>query len=173
MTATLPEAMAQPTESAAAFRAAFRRHAAGVAVITADAGHGPAGFTASSVVSLSLNPPLLSFAISGTASAWPTIRDTRWTVVNLLAADQTPLATTFATPGADRFAHPTRWHRLASGEPALNDAPVWLRCRLQHRIPIGDHYLVVALVAQAVIHRHSPPLLHHDGTYHTLTPIPP
>jgi flavin reductase (DIM6/NTAB) family NADH-FMN oxidoreductase RutF len=184
MTATRPDATTTPLdpgppdptgsgESAAAFRAAFRRHAAGVAVVTADAGRGPAGFTASSVVSLSLDPPLLSFGVAGTASAWPAICDTRWVVVNMLAADQSPLATTFATGGVDRFAHPTRWGRLASGEPALHDASVWMRCRLWQRIPVGDHFLVVALVVRAVVRRDAPPLIYHDGGYRTLGPVPP
>ena len=51
------------------YKSVFRRHAAGVVVITADAGHGPAGFTATSLVSVSLLPPLVSFAIATSASS--------------------------------------------------------------------------------------------------------
>ncbi|WP_433013325.1 flavin reductase [Kribbella sp. CA-294648] len=46
----------------------FRRYAAGVVVIAADAGNGPVDFTATSLVSVSLLPPLVSFSIATTAS---------------------------------------------------------------------------------------------------------
>jgi hypothetical protein len=46
-----------PAVDAATYRSVFRAHAGAVAVITADAGRGPAGFTATSVVSVSLEPP--------------------------------------------------------------------------------------------------------------------
>ena len=50
------------------FKAAFRGHPAGVAVITADAG-GPVALTATSVSSVSADPPLLIFSISAQSSA--------------------------------------------------------------------------------------------------------
>ncbi|MET9972722.1 flavin reductase family protein, partial [Streptomyces sp. NPDC006356] len=41
-------------------RSVFRRHAAGVAVITARGETGPVGFTATSLSSVSAEPPMLS-----------------------------------------------------------------------------------------------------------------
>ncbi|RIJ62650.1 flavin reductase, partial [Clavibacter lycopersici] len=62
---TLAEAAGQ-----AAFRAAFRRHAAGVAVVTTRDAHGsPVGFTATSLASVSADPPLASFSLARTASS--------------------------------------------------------------------------------------------------------
>ena len=55
--------------SADAFKRAFRNHAAGVAIITADAGNGPVGLTATSVFSVSAEPALLVFSVSDDSSS--------------------------------------------------------------------------------------------------------
>ncbi|WP_231946894.1 flavin reductase family protein [Leifsonia sp. 21MFCrub1.1] len=55
------------------FKQAFRNHAAGVAVITADDGSGPAGLTAASVFSVNAEPPLLVFSLSSQPSSAPTL----------------------------------------------------------------------------------------------------
>ncbi|NIK55282.1 flavin reductase family protein [Kribbella shirazensis] len=151
--------------SADVYKSVFRRHAAGVVVITADAGHGPVGFTATSLVSVSLLPPLVSFAIATSASSWPTVSTANSLVINFLSADQHAIAGRFATSGIDRFAEPTRWSRLATGEPALDDAPSFLRAQVEHRFAVGDHYLVVARLATHTERREHDPLLYHDGNY--------
>ena len=129
----VPDRSVERTVDADVYRSVFRRHAAGVVVITTDAGHGPVGFTATSLVSISLLPPLVSFAI--------------------------------ATSGIDRFAEPTRWSRLPTGEPVLDDAPSFLRAQIAHRFAVGDHYLVVARLATHTERREHESLLYHDGRY--------
>src|SRR5476649_1152694 len=91
------------------FKAAFRHHAAGVAVITADAGDGPVGLTATSVFSVSAEPPLLVFSISNVSSSAPTLLDAESVVVHLLGADQLHIAKLCATSGVDRFADLSLW----------------------------------------------------------------
>ncbi|WP_371775403.1 flavin reductase family protein [Streptomyces sp. NBC_01438] len=176
-------APAAPTEPAAPttpgidprrFRQAFRRYPAGVVVITADAGHGPIGFTATSLSSLSLDPPLVSFGIGTTTSSWPHMERARTAVVNFLGAEQQGLATTFATSGIDRFAAPTRWQRLPEGEPVLDGVAGWLRLEIEQLVPAGDHRVVIARVVDARLDEGRSPLLFHDGAYLTLrAPAPP
>jgi flavin reductase (DIM6/NTAB) family NADH-FMN oxidoreductase RutF len=152
---------------AALFRQIFRRHAAGVAVVTVDAGRGPAGVTVTSLASLSAAPPLLSFSIAATASTWPHLRDAGTAVVHLLGAGHAALAQTFATRGIDRFAAPTRWHRLPTGEPLLTDAAAWLRIAIEHRHPAGGSHLIVGRIEEAGQSEQGKPLLYHDGSYQT------
>jgi len=159
------EAPPEPGIDAATFRAAFRRFAAGVVVITADAGDGPAGFTATSLTSISLEPPLVSFGLSRTASSWPTVSVAHSVMIHFLSADQHDIARRFATSGIDRFAAPTRWSRLPTGEPVLDDAPRYLRAVVEHRLPIGDHHLLVARVVDAATTRDHHPLIYHSGAY--------
>jgi flavin reductase (DIM6/NTAB) family NADH-FMN oxidoreductase RutF len=150
----------------ARFRELFRRHAAGVVVITLDAGAGPAGFTATSFASVSLHPPLAVFAISTTASTWPQVRSASSVVVNLLGSDGADTAIRFATSGIDRFAEPTRWRRLPTGEPVLDEAAHWLRARVTELIPVGDHVLAVVAVDEISVGPDVPALAYHRGAYH-------
>lgn len=153
------------------FRALFRAHPAGVTVVCADAGSGPAGFTATSLTSVSLDPPLVSFAIATSSSAWPTIRDAGSITVNFLAAEQHEIATRFATSGIDRFGGPTLWSRLETGEPVLDNAPAYLRAVVTDRIEAGDHHLVLALVADAETGGSHEPLVYHAGGYCAAAPL--
>ncbi|MEV4278442.1 flavin reductase family protein [Actinoplanes xinjiangensis] len=168
MTVTVSRPTPSTPVDAALFRQVFRRHAAGVAVVTADAGRGAAGVTVTSLASLSADPPLLSFGILATASAWPHLRDAGTAVVHLLGAGHTELARTFATSGIDRFGAPTRWRRLPTGEPVLEGAAAWLRVAVEHRHPAGGAHLVIARVEEVGLADHSAPLLYHDGDFHTL-----
>jgi len=149
---------------------AFRRHAAGVAVVTADAGDGPVGLTATSVSSVSADPPLLVFSLSGRSSSAPAIRRASTLVVHLLGADQLQLAQLFATSGVDRFADRSRWSRLSSGEPYLPAARTWLRGHVLERIPAGDAtvVLVQALEFGGAGGEASGALVYHDRTWHRL-----
>ncbi|MGF7233856.1 MAG: flavin reductase family protein [Frankia sp.] len=147
------------------FRSVFRRHPAGVTVVTLDGPGGPVGFTATSLASLSLDPPLISLSIASSSSSWPAMLVASTVVVHLLARDAGQLAARFATSGVDRFAPPTRWTRLPTGEPHLPEAAAWLRCQVEHRLPTGDHQLVVARVLDARLVRTADPLLYHDGGY--------
>ncbi|WP_372667045.1 MULTISPECIES: flavin reductase family protein [Frankia] len=153
--------------AATALRRAFRRHAAGVTIVTMNGAQGPVGFTATSVASLSQSPPLVSLSLAAGSSIVPALHAADTLVVHLLAHDQHDLAARFAAPGADRFAAPTRWRPLGTGEPLLIDAAVWLRCRIRQRIPAGDHWLVVAEVVESRAGRSVAPLVYHDGGYGT------
>ena len=92
------------------FRAVFRDHAARVVVVTAPGAPAPVGLTATSLASVSLDPPMVSFAVAAGASAWPVMATAPRLGVHLLDHGQDWLATRFATSGVDRFAEPVRWH---------------------------------------------------------------
>lgn len=152
------------------FKLAFRNHAAGVAVITADAGDGPVGITASSVFSVSAEPPLLVFSISGRSSSAPTIRRADTLVVHLLGAPQLDIARLCATSGIDRFADTSIWRRLPTGEPHFTGAPVWIRGRVINRMEAGDS-TVIAVHAVESGYADGPtttPLVYHNRTWHAL-----
>ncbi|MEV5257797.1 flavin reductase family protein [Streptomyces anulatus] len=150
------------------FKQVFRRYPAGVVVVTADSGRGPVGFTATSLTSLSLDPPLVSYGIGVAASSWPHVEAAASTVVNFLGADQETLARTFATSGIDRFAAPTAWRRLPEGEPVLDGVAGWLRLETERIVPAGDHRIVIARVTESWLDEGRAPLLFHDGAYHSL-----
>ncbi|QXR00185.1 flavin reductase family protein [Streptomyces sp. WY228] len=166
LTVTVPSYA--PAYAPDCFKQVFRRHPAGVVVVTADSGRGPVGFTATSLTSLSLDPPLVSYGIGTTTSSWPHVEVASSTVVNFLGADQESLARTFATSGIDRFAAPTAWRRLPEGEPVLDGVAGWLRLETEQIVPAGDHRIVIARVTESWLDEGRAPLLFHDGAYHSL-----
>ncbi|MFF4395121.1 flavin reductase family protein [Streptomyces sp. NPDC001480] len=146
-------------------RSAFRRHAAGVAVITARGDAGPVGFTATSLTSVSAEPPLLSFGISTGASSWPAIAESDHVGVHILGEHQRELAATFARSGADRFGPATAWRDGPEGVPVLDEVLAWLVCRVVGRVPAGDHRIVLAEVVLGDTTGTGRPLLYHQGRF--------
>ncbi|WP_129310944.1 flavin reductase family protein [Streptomyces sp. L2] len=149
-------------------RATFRRHAAGVAVITARGAAGPVGFTATSVTSVSADPPMISFGIGTGASSWPAVAGTDHVGVHILGEHQSELAATFARSGADRFGAPTAWREGPEGVPVLDGVQAWLVCRITARVPAGDHRIVLAEVVLGDAGGDGRPLLYHQGRFNGL-----
>src|SRR5256885_17236810 len=107
----------------------MRRVPAAVAVVTVEVEGRAAGLTVGSLVSLSLEPPLVGFAVRRDAALHELLRETEEFAVSLLAAGQEALAQHFAR-GVPPIA---LWERVAvreaEGPPLLDGALGWLRGR--------------------------------------------
>ncbi|UOD81173.1 flavin reductase family protein [Paenarthrobacter ureafaciens] len=150
------------------FRSAFRSHPAGVTVVTAVGHSGPVGLTASSVASVSVDPPSLSFSLSGSRSAEQLI-EAEVVVVHMMAASQVDLAKVFSKPGTERFTADMDWTTLPTGEPLLTGTLWALRCRITHRVPVGTSILLAAEVLEVIGRPGSgEPLVYHDRAFYRL-----
>ncbi|MFG2719164.1 flavin reductase family protein [Streptomyces sp. NPDC048416] len=168
MTAS-PELGTPRTASPDLLKSVFRRHAAGVAVITAQRGGHPVGFTATSLNSVAAEPPLISFGIGTGSSSWPVVAETGHVGVHILGEHQQDLAATFARSGADRFGPPTDWHTGPEGVPVLGGVLAWLVCKVVARVPAGDHRIVLGqVVAGDPAGAAGRPLLYHQGRFNAL-----
>ncbi|MBO0831191.1 MAG: flavin reductase family protein [Actinobacteria bacterium] len=131
-----------------AFKDAMALLAAPVTVVTAEDTDGyPCGFTASSVSSVSLNPPLIAVGLSKTSSCHAAMLAAEEFVVNILGAAHRELASQFAISGIDRFAgvRTIPWDGHGT-PPRLSDVHVLLRCRRSDVVEAGDHHLVLGAV---------------------------
>lgn len=150
-------------------RALMRRAPASVAVLTVDTGRERMGLTVSSLVSLSLDPPLVAVSIAHEAAMHELLREAGGFAASLLAGGQEWLAQHFA-----RGVPPIgMWHGIeteesAGGAPLLAGALGSLECRLVAEHAVGDHTLFVGEVESVRLGAAAPPLVYHDGTYHTL-----
>jgi len=153
------------------FRALLRRHAAAVVVVTAP-GQPPAGFTATSFTSVSLDPPIVSFCLAHTASAWRAVSASDVVAVHVLAEGQQHVARTFSTRGIDRFAAHGSWEPGPGGVPLLDGVLARIVCRVVRRVEAGDHTIVLAAPLAGWHHEDSTvtPLVYHDGHYAQLRP---
>jgi flavin reductase (DIM6/NTAB) family NADH-FMN oxidoreductase RutF len=158
-----------PIVDAARFRHALGRHAAGVVVVT---GPGPVGLTATSLTSVSLDPPLVSFCVARDSRTWPDLRQAEFFAVNVLAGDQAAVAARFADRGIDRFGSPTRWRPGPYEVPILRGVAAHLLCEPYDTIALGDHWLVVGLVIGSELGQSGEPLLYHHGRYGAFDPYP-
>ena len=134
------------------FRDAFERACShipcGVAILTgADPQEGPFGMTVSSFAFVSADPPLVSVGISSKSKSLELVQRNLHFAVNLLREDQAPLATLFATPGADRFKD-VRWQAGQCGAPVLEISIGAFCCETRSTIAAGDHHLVIGEVTR-------------------------
>lgn len=145
-------------------RDAFGAFATGVTVVTArgDAGE-RVGLTANSLTSVSLDPPLLLFCPARTASALPTLRQSRLFAVNILAVDQQAVADRFARRDVDRFGE-TDWDDW-DGLPILGGALANFACSLFAEHDGGDHVVIVGQIERVRSCPQQDPLLYFRGAY--------
>jgi flavin reductase (DIM6/NTAB) family NADH-FMN oxidoreductase RutF len=156
------------TSIAESFKAVFRQHPSAVALITATTERGPVGLTASSVASVALDPPALSFSVTRATGSAGGILNAPSFVVHLLADSHVEVAEAFAHSGRSRFTPEQGWSRLETGEPYLPDARAALRGRALHIVPVGSSSLVVAEILEVRAGPATPPLLYHDRSYRSL-----
>jgi 3-hydroxy-9,10-secoandrosta-1,3,5(10)-triene-9,17-dione monooxygenase reductase component len=135
----------------------------GVVVVTAMADR-PLGFTCQSFVSLSLDPPLVSFNPARTSTTWPGIRAVGRFCVNVLAHDQHELSELFARQGIDRFAD-VAWTPSPLGAPILEDVSAWVDCEFAGEFDGGDHTIVIGSVRALHADPHRHPLIFYRGRY--------
>jgi flavin reductase (DIM6/NTAB) family NADH-FMN oxidoreductase RutF len=156
------------------FKGLFRGHPGGVAVITADDGTRPVALTATSVASVSAEPPLLIFSVSSLSSSAPVLSSAKTVVVHLLDSDDLELARLGATSGVDRFADTDAWSRLVTGEPVYHGVRAWVRCAVIDRLNAGGSTVIVGHALQSSIDRdvavgeHGDALVYHNRSWHRL-----
>jgi len=167
------EAAAEQAPRAAheqAARAAVRRLAAGVTVLTAVHDGQAHGATASAVTAASSEPLLVCVCLrNGSTFAELAVRARRF-VINVLSGRQAAIADWFADPrrppGYGQFA-PVDWTPdPVCAAPLLRGALAWLDCQLILRYPAGDHSILLAEVVGGASGR-GDPLLSFDRRLHS------
>ena len=146
-------------------RAVMGRFPHGVAVVTVEVRGQRAGLTVASLVSLSLEPPLVGVAIRRDAALHELLRESEEFAVSLLAAGQEALAQHFAR-GVPPIA---LWEGVVlrdyEGPPQLEGAVGWLRCRIAGQHETGDHTFFVGAVESAEPGPANLPLVFHRQAY--------
>jgi len=148
-----------------AFKLAFRRHAAGVAIVTGRTPDGtPVGFTATSLASLAAVPPLATFNMARISTAWPAVEGTTHVLIHLLGARNRDLAERLAGPHKERFTG-DHWAPGPLGLPLLKDVPAWMLGRIVERVPVADNAVVVVQIEDGGLGSDDDALLYHERAY--------
>ena len=141
----------------------------GVVVVSARVGDEFRGLTASSLVSISLEPPMVLVGLELESATRVAVLETRAFNISLLTRSQEFIADRFAgrAPTFDPLWR-TLPHRLgANGIPLIDACAAWLECRLVQNHPAGDHEIFVSDVQAASIGQ-GDPLILWDRTFWTL-----
>ncbi len=151
------------------FKAAFRHYAAGVSVITASASDGqPVGFTATSLASLSSDPPMATFNMMRASSSWVAFEEAQYVAIHLVSVENRDLADRLAGPHEQRFGR-TDWtpgpHRL----PVFTGVNAVLIAEVAWRVVV-THNATIAVTVEDVLglEAEAAPLLYFERAYGTL-----
>ncbi|MCP8939989.1 flavin reductase [Alsobacter sp. SYSU M60028] len=159
------------TVDATEFRAAMSRLGASVSLITTDGPAGRGGMTASSVCSVTDQPPTLLVCINRNASTYRAVRRNLAVCVNILAPRHVDLSRRFSTAqlSAEQKWSGVEWKTLATGAPALADAAVSLDCRVSMVKHMGTHGVFFCEVVDVSFSATTEGLIYFDRAYHPIT----
>lgn len=155
------------SSASAALRSSLGRFATGVTIVTcADASGARSGLTVNSFSALSLEPPLVSWALRVESPSLAAFESAGHFAVNVLAEGQLELSKRFAAHEGEKFAV-GRWHAGRHGAPVLAGALAVFECTTVSMQTHGDHVLFIGAVAHAVAHAGAP-LVFQAGRYRRL-----
>ena len=149
-------------------REVMRRFPAPVAVVTAELDGERFGLTVGSLVSLSLEPPLVGISIGKDSSSHEPIRRAEGWAASLLGGSQTDVARHFARSGIPPVA---LWAgvgvRAGARGPLVDGAIGWLECLTVSEHDVGDHTIFVGQVESIELGAAADGLVYRGGEYHS------
>jgi flavin reductase (DIM6/NTAB) family NADH-FMN oxidoreductase RutF len=150
-------------------REVMRASPSPICVVTIQLEETRVGLTVGSLVSFSLEPPLVGFALGRQAQLHELLRGAGEFGVSLLGADQENLAQHFA-----RSVPPiAMWTGIdlrddVEGPPLIAGALGWLRCSIESEHPSGDHTLFVGRVEWSEVGVRRPALVYVRQGYESV-----
>jgi 3-hydroxy-9,10-secoandrosta-1,3,5(10)-triene-9,17-dione monooxygenase reductase component len=147
------------------FRDVLGHFVSGVTVVTAMDDLGPAGLTAQSFCSLSLDPPLVLFCPSKASTSWPRIERARRFCINVLNHAQEDYCRALGHTGPDKFAAIEFGPSPVTGSPLLKGIAAWVDCELEAIHDGGDHLIVVGRVVNLGVGEDVAPLTFWKGQF--------
>jgi flavin reductase (DIM6/NTAB) family NADH-FMN oxidoreductase RutF len=151
------------------FRDAMARLACGVVVVSARSAERYHGLTASSLVSVSVEPPLVLVSLEHETATLAAVRESRRFNVSALSREQEFVADRFAgrAPQVDPQWRAIPHHLAESGIPLIDGCVAWLECEVTDIHTAGDHDVCIARVIDAVAGA-GDPLILWDRSFWTL-----
>jgi flavin reductase (DIM6/NTAB) family NADH-FMN oxidoreductase RutF len=173
----LPDSMAlrplrRPAVSDGEFRAAMSGLASSVHVVAARRGDERVGRTATSVMSLSAQPPAVLVSIDIVSRLADVVARTGGFSLTLLSTEQSEIADAFAGQVAPELRFEVgQWESWSSGQPLLRGAVMTLDCEVIGAMETGTHVLFAGAIVDMETDTSRSPLLWHRHGYRALGAI--
>ena len=142
-------------------REAFGHFPSGVIAIAAEVDGIRIGLAASTFVPVSLDPPLVSFAVQNSSETWPKLKDLPRLGISVLGESHDEAARALAAKTGDRFAGLSTVS-TQSGAVFVEGTSVWVESAIEQLVPAGDHTIVILRVAE-----------HHRASCRAADRLPP
>jgi flavin reductase (DIM6/NTAB) family NADH-FMN oxidoreductase RutF len=143
----------------------------GVCVVTFGHGDSRTGITATSVSSLSAEPPTILVTVDRALTSYAELARSRAFGVNVLASEHQDVADRFAgrggERGVERYAE-RRWFTLNSGVWLLSEAVAVFDCEIEEIIERHTHAIVIGRITGLVAAGGPSALVHWRGAYDQL-----
>ena len=148
------------------FRAAMRRIASTVTIITASDGDRRHGMTMTAVSSLSMDPPSMLICVNQSTLLHDILVSARHFCVNVLTHDQAEVSKAFsgASSPEERFSV-GEWLTHACGTHYLASAQANIVCRKNAAIPFGTHTIFIGSADDVMLGDDARPLLYRNAAY--------
>lgn len=157
-----------PRLGPAALREAFGHVPAGVVAIAAEVDGSRVGMAASTLVPVSLDPPLISFCVQNSSETWPKLARLPALGVSVLSESQHDAARTLAAKNGDRFAG-LETVSSPAGALFVTGTCLWLESAVEQVVPAGDHAIVILRVLDLAVHAEVAPVVFHRSRFRRLS----
>ena len=158
--------LAPPDTLVSDFRHAMRRLAATVTLVTtSDADGQRYGMLATSVTSVTMEPPMLLVCVSRSAHVHPALMARKRMCINVLLDEQAELVRAFSSslPHDERFANVDCENHTTFGLPYLRNAQAVFFCEIDQVVEAGTHSVVLARVLESRAIDAVRPMVYVDG----------
>jgi flavin reductase (DIM6/NTAB) family NADH-FMN oxidoreductase RutF len=145
-------------------RDAYAMFPTGVTAVCAEIDSVPVGLAASSFVSVSIEPPLVSICIARTSTTWPRLKQADIVGVSVLGSDHSEAVRALARKSGDRFLNIV-WERSDSGAIFVHGSSLWLECSIDEEVPAGDHHIVLLRVRALETYPAVAPIVFHSSAF--------
>jgi len=155
------------------FKEAMSFLAAAVCVVTTRVDEEVFGFTASSVCSVSADPPTMLVCVNRDSTSYTKLRLSGVLAINVLASRHEALSRAFSsklTP-EERFRQ-GNWTELKTGSPILQDSLVSFDCKIEAVNEVGTHAIYICRVQGIRFGASGQALLYYRRNYHGLEMAP-
>lgn len=153
-------------------RLGMRCLASGVSIVSGLSDDGErCAMTASSVTSVSSEPPSLLVCVNRLARMTDVLNNSSQFCINILSAEQKNVSEACATPelGEERFAVGNWNQHSPTGLYYLSDSPAVFVCEKQQAVDHGTHTIYIANISDVYVASGKQTLLvYADGAYHYL-----
>src|SRR5699024_9611122 len=155
-------------EKQASLRRAMSMFPTGIIAVCAEVDGEVVGIPVNSFTSVSLEPPLVSVSVARTSTTWPKLVKSPSLGLSVVGASQGDFCRRLASRGAPNMFESVSWRRNADPAVFLEDAVLWLECKISAEYDGGDHDIVLLKVLDEQAFPEVEPLIFYQSNMREL-----